>query len=89
MGKILAAELFQRGVVNILVDDLVQPLPKAQGLALGAVGAAFGGSGKAGNRDDLAFHRAQDIARGDLGGGAAEPVAALAAAAAFYKAGFA
>lgn len=38
MGKIFAAELFQRGAVNILVNDLVQPFPKAQGLALGAVG---------------------------------------------------
>ena len=37
----------------------------------------------------VALHRAQDIARSDLGGRAAEPVAALAAAAAFYKAGFA
>ena len=89
MGKIFAAELFQRGAVNILVNDLVQPFPKAQGLALGAVGAAFCGSGKSGNGDNLAFHRAQDIARSDLGGRAAEPVAALAAAAAFYKAGFA
>ena len=82
MGKIFAAELFQRGAVNILVNDLVQPFPKAQGLALSAVGAAFCGSGKAGNGDNLALHRAQDIARSDLGGRAAEPVAALAAAAA-------
>lgn len=52
-------------------------------------GRAFCGSGKAGNGDNLALHRAQDIARSDLGGRAAEPVAALAAAAAFYKAGFA
>ena len=29
MGKIFAAELFQRGAVNILVNDLVQPFPKA------------------------------------------------------------
>ena len=82
------AELCQRYAVHIAVDGIVQPRPKIQRVALAAA-RAVRPRAQAGDGGQLALHGAQDFTGGDILGRAQQAVAALCAAHAAQKPGFA
>ena len=65
----LGAQCSQRNAVHILVDQIVQPAPEPDGLAL-VPPRAFHVGAQTGDGRQLALHRPQDFPGGDLGLGA-------------------